>query len=59
MIASVEDACSGIQAACAAGIGYIIALGPRSSHNILRDLEGVDEVVENLGQIRKEELFFE
>jgi beta-phosphoglucomutase-like phosphatase (HAD superfamily) len=55
----VEDAYSGIQAAYAAGIGHIIAIGPRNSHNKLRDIEGVNEVVENLGQIRKEELFIE
>ena len=53
----VEDAFSGIQAAHAAGIGYIIALGPRSSHDKLLALDGVDEAVENLDQIRREELF--
>ncbi len=49
----VEDAYSGIQAACAAGIGYIIAIGPRSNHQNLRDLPGVAEVVETLGEIDK------
>lgn len=53
----VEDAYSGIQAASAAGIGHIIAIGPLSSHDKLRNIEGVDEVVENLGEIRREELF--
>jgi beta-phosphoglucomutase-like phosphatase (HAD superfamily) len=55
----IEDAYSGIQAARSAGIGHIIAIGPRSTHDKLRDIEGVNEVVENLGQIRKEELFIE
>lgn len=49
----VEDAYSGIQAACAAGIGYIIAIGPRSKHQKLRNLPGVAEVVENLGEINR------
>lgn len=55
----VEDAFSGIQAAHAAGIGYIIAIGPRSSHDKLLSLDGVDEAAENLGQVRREELFAE
>jgi beta-phosphoglucomutase-like phosphatase (HAD superfamily) len=53
----VEDAYSGIQAAHSASIGHIIAIGPKSTHDKLRLLEGVDEVIENLGQIRKEKLF--
>lgn len=53
----VEDAFSGIIAAHAAGIGHIIALGPQSTHDKLLSFDGVDEAVENLGQIRKEELF--
>ncbi len=55
----VEDAHSGIKAACAAGIGHIIAIGPQTVHDKLRDVPGVNEVVENLSQIRKEELFIE
>jgi beta-phosphoglucomutase-like phosphatase (HAD superfamily) len=55
----VEDAHSGIQAARAARIGHIIAIGPRSTHDRLRGIEGVNEVVENLGQIRKEGLLDE
>jgi beta-phosphoglucomutase-like phosphatase (HAD superfamily) len=53
----VEDSLSGIQAARAAGIGHIIALGPARTHPQLAQLEGVGEVVENLGEIAREELF--
>ena len=53
----VEDSRSGIQAAHAAGIGHIIALGPRRTHPVLAQLEGVNSVVENLGQIPREQLF--
>jgi beta-phosphoglucomutase-like phosphatase (HAD superfamily) len=53
----VEDSRSGIQAAHGAGIGYIIALGPQHKHSELIQLEGVSNVVENLGQIAKEKLF--
>ena len=53
----VEDSRSGIQAAYAAGIGHIIALGPSQGHAQLTCLEGVDKVVENLAQISREELF--
>jgi HAD superfamily hydrolase (TIGR01509 family) len=53
----VEDSRSGIQAAHAAGIGHIIALGPRHSHPVLAQLEGVNNAVENLGQIPRERLF--
>lgn len=52
----VEDSRSGIQAAHAAGIGHIIALGPRHTHPVLAQLEGVNSVVENLGQIPREQL---
>ena len=50
----VEDAYSGIQAARAAGIGHIIAIGPSSTHDKLRDIEGVDEVIENLSQMKED-----
>lgn len=53
----IEDARSGIHAARVAGIGKIFALGPKSKHKELLALEGVNEVVENLGQIKPEELF--
>lgn len=52
----VEDSRSGIQAAHAAGIGHIIALGPYHMHSLLADLEGVQGVVENLGQIPRDQL---
>jgi len=51
----VEDSLSGLQAAHAAGIGYIIALGPQDLH--LAQLEGVCQVVESLQQVPKERLF--
>ena len=53
----VEDSHSGIEAANAAGIGHIVALGPVDRHHRLRQLPGVNRVVENLGEIPKEQLF--
>jgi len=53
----VEDSVHGIQAARAAGIGYIVALGPESEHPHLAQIEGVDLTVENLGQVPVEMLF--
>ncbi|MGD8791995.1 MAG: HAD family phosphatase [Anaerolineae bacterium] len=47
----VEDALSGIQAARAAGIGCIVALGPPEKHSALAALDGVDTVVESLAQL--------
>jgi len=47
----IEDSRSGIQAAHAAQIGWIVALGPTESHRQLAALDGVDAVIENLGQI--------
>jgi beta-phosphoglucomutase-like phosphatase (HAD superfamily) len=47
----VEDSHSGIQAAHAARIGWIVALGPVNTHRKLASLDGVDAVIENLGQI--------
>jgi beta-phosphoglucomutase-like phosphatase (HAD superfamily) len=44
----VEDAVSGIEAARAAGIGYIIALGAPSAHARLRACPGVSAVIESL-----------
>jgi beta-phosphoglucomutase len=55
--AVVEDSHSGIEAANAAGIGQIIALGPADGHHQLRQLPGVDSVVTNLGEIPMEQLF--
>ncbi len=53
----VEDAVSGIQAAHAAGIGHIIALGPAGKHRHLAQQAGVAEVVESLAQIDRYRLF--
>jgi beta-phosphoglucomutase-like phosphatase (HAD superfamily) len=53
----VEDSRAGLQAACAAGIGHIVALGPADTHPQLRRIEGVNQVVESLEQIPREALF--
>jgi HAD superfamily hydrolase (TIGR01509 family) len=53
----VEDSRSGIEAAHAAEIGRIIALGPTSSHNELAQLEGVGAVVRDLWQLPRQQLF--
>jgi HAD superfamily hydrolase (TIGR01509 family) len=53
----VEDSRSGIRAAHTAGIGHIIALGPVPTQRQLAQLEGVNEVIESLQQLLKEELF--
>jgi len=53
----IEDARSGIQAARAAGIGYIIALGPQDRHAALAQLAGVSQVVQSLAQIPTRALF--
>jgi len=54
----VEDAISGLQSASAAGIGWLIALGPKEKHLGLSQQPGVKQVVINLGEINKEQLFF-
>ncbi|MCA9962098.1 MAG: HAD family phosphatase [Anaerolineales bacterium] len=53
----VEDSHSGIQAAHAAGIGHIIALGPTLRQPILSGLPGVGQVVAQLGDIDGPALF--
>jgi HAD superfamily hydrolase (TIGR01509 family) len=53
----VEDSHSGIEAAYAAGIGHIVALGPADTHQRLSKLKGVNKVVESLEEIPKEQLF--
>jgi beta-phosphoglucomutase-like phosphatase (HAD superfamily) len=53
----VEDSLSGIQSAQSAGIGYIIALGSIDEHARLSGLDGVDQVVENLGNLDWNNLF--
>ena len=52
----VEDSLSGIQAAHAAGIGYVIAMSTGANYKHLIGLQGVNLVVENLKQIPWEEL---
>jgi beta-phosphoglucomutase-like phosphatase (HAD superfamily) len=47
----VEDSRAGIEAARRAGIGYLVALGPRPRHEALRQLPGVDQVVESLADL--------
>jgi beta-phosphoglucomutase-like phosphatase (HAD superfamily) len=54
----VEDSRSGIEAARVAGIGHIVALGPASTHQRLCQLQGVDCVIEDLGQLPRERLFW-
>lgn len=53
----VEDSHSGIQAARAAGIGHIIALGPAPTHPNLLALPGVTQVLANLGEVQAPVLF--
>jgi beta-phosphoglucomutase-like phosphatase (HAD superfamily) len=52
----IEDSFSGIQAARAAGMGYVIALGPVCKHEHLAKL-GASQVVETLHQVPSEQLF--
>jgi beta-phosphoglucomutase-like phosphatase (HAD superfamily) len=47
----IEDSRAGIEAARRAGIGHLIALGPRSSHKALRWLPGVNQVVASLHEL--------
>jgi len=53
----VEDSLSGIRAAQAARIGYIIALGPDHARGKLARIEGVNEVSEDLRKFSRH-LFF-
>jgi HAD superfamily hydrolase (TIGR01509 family) len=53
----IEDARSGIAAAHAVGIGHIIAIGPKDSHERLRKISGVDEVIERLDEVDVSRLF--
>src|ERR1700722_9266764 len=52
----VEDAVSGIKAAHAAGIGYIIGLGAPAAHAKLRACPGVATVIESLVQFPRNKL---
>lgn len=47
----VEDSLSGIAAANAAGIGMVVALGPRDNHQELQARAGVDLVIASLDEI--------
>lgn len=53
----VEDSDSGIEAARAAGIGHVVALGPSEAHERLGRLDGVNRVVIGLAELPKEQLF--
>jgi beta-phosphoglucomutase-like phosphatase (HAD superfamily) len=46
----VEDAVSGLRSAHAAGIGYLIGLGPSKRHRTLQDHPGVSAAIESLVQ---------
>ncbi len=52
----VEDAVSGIQAAHAAGIGYIVGLGPPAAHAKLRACPGVSAVIQSLEEFPRDKL---
>jgi beta-phosphoglucomutase-like phosphatase (HAD superfamily) len=53
----VEDSISGIQSAQSAGIGHIIALGSVDQQARLSGLDGVDQVVDNLGNLDLKKVF--
>jgi beta-phosphoglucomutase-like phosphatase (HAD superfamily) len=53
----VEDSRSGIQAAQAAGIGHVVALGPDHNHARLGQIEGVDRVIARLDELAQADLF--
>ena len=53
----VEDAIAGFKSAQAAGIGHIVALGPRASHARLAACEGVTAVIESFEHFPKTWLF--
>ncbi len=55
----VEDSHSGIEAAFAAGIGHIIALGPKDDHGKLNEIGGVSRVIICLEEILLDSTFFE
>jgi beta-phosphoglucomutase-like phosphatase (HAD superfamily) len=53
----IEDSRSGIQAAHAAGVGWLVALGPVEIHRTLVKLPGVDQVITHLGQVAIQDWF--
>ncbi len=52
----VEDAVSGLQAARAAGIGYLIGIGAPQAQARLRACEGISALIESLSQFPRERL---
>lgn len=54
----VEDSVSGLEAARAARIGHLIALGPADKHPQLKKISGVHRVIVHLGEIPKDQAFF-
>jgi beta-phosphoglucomutase-like phosphatase (HAD superfamily) len=53
----VEDSLSGIQSAQSAGVGHIVALGSIDENLKLSQLDGVDQVIEELGNLDWKKLF--
>lgn len=53
----VEDSVSGLQAAHAAGIGHVVALGPVEHHDALARRPEVDAVIASLEDLSPERLF--
>ncbi len=53
----IEDSISGLEAAHRAGIGHLIALGPKNQHQRLANFPGVKMVIETLVQVPRGELF--
>lgn len=53
----VEDSRSGIQAAHAAMIGHVVAIGPAETHDTLAQLPGVDRVITRLSDLPSKDLF--
>lgn len=53
----IEDTRTGIASAQAASVGHIIAIGPKSTHGILKRINGVSEVVETLDEVKVKKLF--
>jgi HAD superfamily hydrolase (TIGR01509 family) len=53
----IEDSLSGLEAARAAGIGLVVALGPPGEHAALAAVPGVSLVIESLAELPAGELF--
>lgn len=52
----VEDSLSGLQSAQSAGIGYIVAINSGDKHPQFARLDGVDQVIDNLGDLNWKDL---